>query len=245
MALFGRRPLRPHNPGLPRSIVAMMERYGRFEFDPPASTDDAGSVWLQTQDPIRTFATSDPSTFVDALGGAVISVGGWAAFGGACTAWELLRSEDRHGQGYEALMTAAVDFLRRNGVPPMRVKGYLWSHWVDHGGTVDTWIPRVPTPTAVQAPITPLRAGELRRIAVLSPQPDANVVLVRLEADGTHIGVIDARQSDDKPRRTQWDWKSAASSHSLYIDVGLALQTPPHWFDPELEPYFPLGHPQV
>lgn len=245
MGLFTKRHDVPGHPGLPPGIAAMMERYGRFEFDPQASTDDPSSIWPETQAPLLPFVTSDPLGFVAALAEAVVPVGGWAAFGGACTAWDLLTSDSRHGPGYDALLTAAVDFLRVNRVPPLRVKGYLWSHWVDRGGTTDTWIPRIATPSAAESPITPLRSGELRRVAQLTSDADSNVVLVRLDPPGTHVAVIDARRSDEDERRSQWDWESAESAHALYITVGLALQVPPHWCDPELEPYFPLRRPLI
>lgn len=223
----------------------MMERFGRFEFDPQANADDPGSIWSETQAPLLPFATTDPIGFTAALCDAVAPIGGWAAFGGACTAWDLLTSDDRHGPAYDTLMTAAVEFLRSNGVPPMHVKGYMWSHWLDQGGTMDSWIPRRPTPSPTEATITPLQYGELRRIAQLSPEADSNIVLVRLDPAGTHVAMIDARQSDDDPQRTRWDWKSAESGYALYTVVALALQAPPHWCDPELEPFFPLGLPLI
>jgi hypothetical protein len=245
MGLFGSRHRGPDRPGLPPGFIVMMERFGRFEFDPQASTDDPGLIWSETQAPLLPFATADPTGFADAIRAAVAPVGGWAAFGGACTAWELLASDDRRGPAYEALLSAAAEFLRGSGVPPTNVKGYIWNHWVDRGGTADTWIPRIPTPSPSDAPISPLQYGELRRIAQLSPRPDSNVVLVRLDPNGSHVAIIDARRSDDDPRRTQWDWKSAASSHVLYAAIALDLQMPPYWCDPELEPYFPLQPPLI
>jgi hypothetical protein len=71
------------------------------------------------------------------------------------------------------------------------------------------------------------------------------VIFVRQNDDGHYCGLIDAKQSDDDPRRTQWEWKSAASLHDVYVEIGLSMQTPTYWYDLELAPYFPLSEPTI
>jgi len=71
------------------------------------------------------------------------------------------------------------------------------------------------------------------------------VILVQRQDDGQYCTLIDARQSDEDPRRTQREWKSAGSLHELYVEIGLSMQTPTYWYDAELEPYFPLPQPKI
>jgi hypothetical protein len=110
---------------------------------------------------------------------------------------------------------------------------------------MDTWVPRLPIPSQEEAPIAALLPGESRRVAQLTSEPDSNVILVRRNGDGRYCALIDAKWSDEDPRRVQNEWKSAGSLYELYITIGLALQTPPHWCDSELEPYFPLPRPRI
>ena len=142
-------------------------------------------------------------------------------------------------------MTAPIEFLRANGVPPMMVKGYQWEYWIDSGGTADTWIPRRPVPLPEEASITELLPGEVRRVTQRTSEIDSNAILVRQNNDGPYCALIDAKYSDEDPRRRQDEWKFAKSLHELYIQIGLVLQVPTYWYDPELEPYFPLPRPKI
>lgn len=229
---------------LPRDIVPMMERFGRFEWDPEGSGESVGDVWWQLQAPLRPFATEDPEGFLVALAAAVLPVGGWAVYGASRTTFEFVSSLEQHPT-YKTILSAAVEFLRSNGVPPMRVRGYEWAHWIASGGDNTTWLPRRPIPSLGEAPITDLRSGEVRRVVQITPQPDSNVILVQQQDDGRYCAVIDARQSDEDPRRTQREWKFAASLRELYVEIGLSMQTPTYWYDAELEPYFPLPRPRI
>ena len=65
------------------------------------------------------------------------------------------------------------------------------------------------------------------------------------KSDGQYCALIDARRSDEDPRRVQNEWKFAASLYELSIQIGLAMQVPTYWYDSELEPYFPLPRPKI
>jgi hypothetical protein len=229
---------------LPRNISPMMERFGRHEFDVMNSSDDGVAVFNETQQPLLAFAGSDPDGLVEALANAVCPVGGWAAFGGARTVWNLLTPSFEH-PAYDRLMDASIGFLRENGVPPNRVAGYDWQHWIARGGTIETWLPLRPLPTAEQAPITPLRPGEVRPVARLTEASDSNVILVRLDEKSVYRQVVDARYSDEDPRRVRNEYESAPSLRELYIKIANTLQTPPPWHDPQLGMYFPLPRPRI
>jgi hypothetical protein len=245
MSLFRRRTASGHINQLPSDIVQRMQRYGRHDYDPQKYPDDPGAIWTETQEPLLDFASSDPSGFLDALAQAVLPDGGWAAFGAAHTSWNLLADDKRQGPSYEALMDASVQFLRDSGVPPMRVAGYDWDHWLQKGGTNQDWLPRKAIPQEGDAPLTQLGPGEVRRVAQMLPEHDSNLIFVRRLDDGRVEALIDARRSDDDPTRSQNSWISNTSQHALYVDLGLALQSPTFWFDPELEPFFPVGRPLI
>lgn len=247
MGIFRRREAqRPNEHALPGDIVRKMERYGQFEFHWQTGGDNAAEVG-ELLAALAPFATTEPDGFLAALADAVLPVGGWAIYGASRAIWEFLSSSASAHQNprYSAIMSAALEFLRTNGVPPKELRPYEWHHWLDSGGTVDTWIPRLPQPSPVEAPITTLLPGELRRVAQLTEKPDSNMVLVRQEGEGRYSALIDARWSDDDPRRVQNEWKSAESLYELYMAIALALQTPPPWCDRELEPYFPLPRPKI
>lgn len=236
-------------PTLPGDIISMMERFGRYEFNPQGSSaEDAGSIWMETQAPLQPFASVDPDGFLVALAGAVLPVGGWAVYGASCTLWECFGSNIeifRQQPSYNAILNAAIEFLRANGVPPMMVKGYEWQHWIQNGGTSDTWIQRRPIPSLDEAPISELRTGETRRVTQQTADPVSNAILVRRNAEGGYDALIDAKRGDEDPHRVQNEWKFAKSLHELYIQIGLAMQMPTYWYDPEMEPYFPLPRPRI
>ena len=233
---------------LPSNILRMMEQFGRFERNPQGSGEDPGAMGSLMAE-LAPFASTDPKGFLEALTSVVLPVGGWAVYGASRTIWEFLsvsrNSPFSHHPAYIALMNAALDFLRANGVPPMMVSRYEWDYWLDNGGTMDTWLPRQPTPSPAEAPINELLPGEVRRVAQMTSAPDSNVILVRQGENGQYAALIDAKWSDEDPRRVQNPWKSAGSLYDLYIQIGLSLQTPWYWCDRELEPYFPLPRPRI
>ncbi len=246
MGIFRRRSGSPDDRGgLPPNIVALMERLGRFELDQQGRQDDPATIWSKTQAPLLPFASSDPGAFVDALATAAVPVGGLASYGAAHAVWNLVAAEHRKGGSYDAIMSSAVEFLRANGVPPMRVNGFLWNQWLANGGTIDTWLPRIPAPSPAEAPISDFQQGEVRRVAQLTAEPDSNLILVRRMESGGYCAVIDARYSDEDPRRVENHWKSAETLHDLYVAIGLALQVPPYWSDEELSAYYPLPPPMI
>lgn len=249
MGIFRKRQKQQANEHrLPSDIVSMMERFGRDEFNPQANAFAAEEIG-QLMGDLYSFASTDPDSFLVALAEAVLPVGGLAVYGASRTSWELLSpsasSPVRQHPAYNAIMDAAIEFLRANGVPPIRVRGYEWDHWLDSGGTTDTWVTRFPTPSQEEAPITPLLPRESRKVAQLTSEPDSNIILVRQNSDGQYCAFVDARRSDEDPHRGQFDWKFAGSLYELYVQIGLALQTPPYWYDRELGPYIPLPPPRI
>jgi hypothetical protein len=230
-------------------LVGVMARFGRYEYDPHSSDEDPAQIYQNIIAPLYPAACADPAGFVELLAREVSGVGGWAAYGAGHTVWELLSSDQRwdlkDDSSYNAVMDASLEFLRQNGVPPKKLTGYEWDHWTSRGGTANTWIPPRELPARERAFITPLRDNELRPVARLWESADSNVILVRVSPDGRYAAVIDARRSDDDPRRVQSDWEFADDLYGLYARIGSFLQTPPPWHDQELEPFFPLPAPAI
>lgn len=81
----------------------------------------------------------------------------------------------------------------------MRVARYAWERFIETGGTSKTWLQLRPVPDRAAVFITPLGRGEERRLLTLSPEPDANMILVWRDDNGDFVSLVDARQSDNDP----------------------------------------------
>lgn len=224
-------------------LVAKMDRFGRFTFAPLEYRGDSGEIWSGIIGPLYPIAQADPGAFVTDLARTVVPAGGWAVYGGSHAVFELLGGNFRHPAADE-LMDESLEFLRSRGVPNLRLTGYEHQFWVEHRGRTEQWLTGRPRPTRAAAPIADLRPGEERFLAQIFPEPDSNLVLVRRGGEG-YIAVIDAKFSDDDPRRSRRDWKGARTLDDLYWDIGTTFQVPTYWHAPELGPYFPLPRPQL
>ena len=231
--------------GLPRDIVPMMERFGRHEIDPLRSTDDGGAVFQATQQPLFPFAQANAAGFVRALADVCVPVGGWAIYGADRTVVNLVTDDTvadlsrppAAGSDWARILDGSIAFLRANFVPPMRVVGYQWAHFVEQGGTSNTWLTLNPPPSRETARITPLGPGEIRSLIKMGPEPDANVVMIRLEGK-EFVAEVDARWSDEDPTRSRSELARAETQFDLYLDLGYRIQI---WdtADPEMVPFFP------
>src|SRR5712691_6232044 len=144
MGFFSRR---QKQPALPSDIISMMERFGRYEFNPQTSAYDGEDIGRLMAE-LYPFASTDPDGFLVALAEAVLPVGGWAVYGASRTIWELLSSSASAHQNpsYNAIMNAALAFLRTNGVSFMMLRGYERPSNVPSNSTLPM---RRPTPTRV------------------------------------------------------------------------------------------------
>jgi hypothetical protein len=236
----------PHSFRWPMDTVDRMIRFGKFEAGHGQIADDSSTIWTETQEPYFPLARDNPAEFTKLLGDAVLPIGGWACFGAARTAVNLLTPENRNGPSYDSILSASLEFLRASGVPPMKLTGIEWSHWLAQGGDVDSWIPRILPPPS-STPLTPFSVGEVRRVAQLGNAPDSNQLLVTLKDDGRYQALIDARWSDEDPTRSQSEWGGywSESIYDLYLKIALNLQAPPFWYNAELLPFFPLPAPRI
>lgn len=245
MGIFGKSQKQPARPTLPRNIVSLMERFGRFEFYPQARNENSMEIGMEWAEQVFPVAQADPEGFMKDLADAVLPVGGWAVYGASRTLWEAFGSARKSdpNPSYNAIMSAAINFLLSNGVLPVR--GYEMDYWIRNGRTNEEWIQRRPIPSPEQAPITALRPNEVRRVTQLTAERDSSAILVRQNRDGQYCGIVETKWSDEDPRRVQNERFFAASLHELYIQIGLEMQIPTYWYDRELEPYFPLPRPKI
>lgn len=225
-------------------MAADLERFGRHMYDQVERPWPWNSVAEDFLMPMYHCYEAEHDVFLLALADIAEDHGGWTAYGAERLMIDVAGGNLRH-PAYARIMDASLAFLRASGVPPKMVTGCEWDYWVASGGDNESWVRRRRTPAPEQAPISDLGPGETRRLAQLTKDDQANVFLVRRTPDGDYCWIVDARHSDEDPRRTEWEQLTAKSMHEIYVRIGLSLQAPPYWFDRELEPFFPLPMPAL
>jgi hypothetical protein len=223
-----------------KDLASLAVRFGRHEFYGPDSPEDPVDVHRDVTAVLWPEAEADPAAFAHRLRLEVLPAGGWAPYGADRLLADLTPAATRHSPDGLAVLDASLAFMREHGVPPKLVRPYQWDRWVARGGTIDAWLPQRPAPDPDEVELRPLAPGVIRPVARLLPTPDSNVILVQQRDDGSVALLVDAPRSGEDPRRRTWEWKVADSLYAAYLAVGFTHQTPTAWFDPELEPFFPL-----
>jgi hypothetical protein len=100
---------------LPPNLVARLEPFGRFEFDPQGSGVDAVGL-PNAEFPLLQMAKQNPDGFVAALAATTVPVGGWTAYGAMRLVMHfgLVQSDAPHADS-DAISMAALQFLRDSG----------------------------------------------------------------------------------------------------------------------------------
>ena len=227
---------------LPPGILLMMERFGRHEINIMESSDDGSDVFQATQQPLWAFASEDPDGFVRALADACVPAGGWAVYGAERTVVNLVNVNPGTADWYR-ILDASLDFVRANFVPPIRIPPYAWQRFVEAGGTARTWMPLRDPPPREGARITPFTDGMTRLLVQVGKADNSNRIIARQVGD-EYIAYVDARQSDEDPTRTQWEYKRANTAYDLYVEVAWSTQV---WerLNPEIEPFFPAPKAKI
>lgn len=117
-------PPRPVPPGL----IARMEHFGRYSFDPHDSDADPTAIWSEIAAPQYDAAVAGPARFCADLAAAVLPVGGWAVYGAQRLAAELLGGDCREPE-YLRMQDAALAWLHGSGVGPQHLNGYEHARW--------------------------------------------------------------------------------------------------------------------
>jgi hypothetical protein len=225
-------------------MAADLERFGRHMYDQIENSWPWRSVYDEFILPMYHYCRADQDTFLTELADLAEENEGWTAYGAERLMIEMIGGNLNHPT-YGRIMNSSLAFLRATGVPPKMVTGYEWDHWLASGGSLELWVSRRPVPTPAQAPISGLAPGQRRRLAQLTREDQSSAYFVQRAPEGNYSLILDVRYSYDDPRRTERTELTAESLHELYVWAGLVLQTPPYWFDRELEPYFPLPMPTL
>lgn len=235
-------------------IVAQMERFGRYSQShsrvamlAESGTTEAAlteAVRREILAPLYYLVQEDPGRLVDLLRERVLTVGGWAVRGASRALIELPFDLSPH-PAYNELLEHSLEFLRSRGFPASVLSPLELDFWEAKGGTQENWLTGKARPTLAEAPVTDLAPGELRPLIRFSEDPHGNVVLVRRHHDGTYVGVVERRWSDDDLRRAQTEDYHAVTLSDLYWKIGSAFQISTYWHDPELGPYFPSPSPRL
>jgi hypothetical protein len=221
-----------------------MEGFGRYSFDPSDARNAGVDPWESYIGSLWPFARDDPDGFSAAIATKILPRGGWAVYGAAHAVVELTDRADGT-PAHQALMDASLGFLRGNGVPMAQLTSYERAHWNQREGAFESWLtPQIP-PDPEASRLTPLLPKEVRRIVQLEDRDDANLYFVQLSPDGRHTVTVDARWSDEDPRRVRSAWKTEETLHDLYVEIGWSLQVPPYWHHEELAQYIPYGRPTI
>jgi len=237
MGLFGRR----STSRLPADVQQMLERYGRWAFDPQHSGIDVATIGHEAlQRPILEAYAEGLEAVAEAtnrLANAfieeVLPVGGWPIYG----AYKLI---DDIADGVKSTPTATVmeaglQFLRERGVPwNTHLSPYEKRFWISHhpGGARD-WIPWPDPPDPGLGPHE-LGADEVRHIATTRRADGVFNLIHARHGDEGFQAVITSADSD-----SEFVWYTEPSLYDLYLQVGGALCTPPHWSDEDLARFIP------
>jgi hypothetical protein len=231
MAWFNKRN-NPSSPGmLPPDIVEWLEATARYNWDSQKNPMPDIRV-----DAFYFLAQKDRDGFLGALSSVSVPAGGWVALGGKDLVLDILPT-DTDTPDFNAIVLAGLQFLRENGVPPIRLSPNDQKFWRRLSGG-EPWLQWREPPADT---LTPLQPGEVRKVAeLLRGDGHTNEILVRQDASEAFTSTIDGPYSETDSTRTRTDWYTAPSLHELYVRIGEGQQTPPHWYAPELAPYFPL-----
>lgn len=232
MPLFGRRA----RTRLPADALRQLEQLGRSSLDP--QTYQAPWQFVAAMYPL---SQADRDGFLADLASVAAPAGGWPAYGALKLLWEMFGT-DLDQPDFNAIAIAALQFLRSHGLPPNRMSQFDLRIWHRLQGEDTPWLVGRPPPPDR---LTPLRPGEIRKVAQVFAGEHSNVIYVRQDAPDRYVAVIDGEWSEEEPRRVQNDWHSAKSLHQLYTRIAEAFQVPCFWADPQLESYFPLPPPTI
>ena len=218
-------------------LAAKAERAAQNALDLTGNTDFG--IWNEVFAPLLEVARADPAGFCNRVAAECLNVPGYAQYGAEQLVCELVGMPDERPATPAAtqVLDAAITFLRANFVPPMRVPNYMWTRFIDQGGTSNTWLELKQPPPRDSAHITPLESGETRKLLRMDPRETSNWVLARADGEN-YVALIDRRYSDEDPTRSQDEWKREASLYDLYLAVAWESQVW-DWADPELVPFFP------
>ncbi len=223
------------HPRLPANIVSIMERSGRHKIAPHSSGEpgplDVGWRPIVPFD-VEQDARADPQAYVDALAEVVLPAGGWAVYGAAELALDVM-NHDLDNPSYRALFVGGLDVRRKAEVPWVMLNSFDHSYWTE-AHPDEPWLPERVPPGRETARIAPLEVREERCVAQVSPRDDSKLMIVTRPAHDRYVMVLEHPQDDGSRARSEM--YEAGTLYDVYAEVGQRVIAH-FWNAPEFEPF--------
>ncbi len=238
-----REDARAGHPLLPANIVSIMERSGRHKIAPHSSGEpgplDPG--W----EPIIPFeleqqARAEPQQIVEALAEVIVPVGGWAVYGAAELALDVM-NHDLSNSAYRALFVGGLEVRRKADVPWVMLNSFDQMYW-DEAHPDEPWQPERTPPTREVAKITPVEVYQERRVAQVTPSEDSKLMFITRPAPDRYLMVLETPQDDGS--RLRGEIYAASSLYDAYSGMGERVIAH-FWNDPEFEPFCKYVAPKI
>src|ERR1019366_107094 len=234
---------RKQHPLLPVDIVSIMERSGRHRIAPHSSGEpsplDPG--WEPIV-PVRfeSEARADPQPYSDALAEIIAPIGGWAVYGAAEFALDIMH-HDLDNPSYHALFVGGLEARRQAEVPWGMLNSFDHLYWQE-AHPDEPWLPERRPPARESASIAPLEVHQERRVAQVSPGDDSRLIFVTRPEPDQYVMVIEHPQDDGS--RSRGVMYEANTLYDAY--AGLGEKVLAHfWNDPEFEPFCKYVAPKL
>ena len=234
---------RSTHPLLPPNIVSIMERSGRHKIAPHSSGEpsplDPG--W----EPIIPFdveekARAEPQAYVDALAEVIVPVSGWAVYGAAELALDVMH-HDLDNSSYRALFVEGLDVRRKAEVPWVMLNSFDHAYWSE-AHPDEPWLPERLAPAREAAKITPLKLHEERCVAQVSPGNDSKLMFITRPAPDLYVMMIEHPQDDGS--RVRGEMYKGSTLYDVYAGIGQRVIAH-FWNDPEFEPFCKYVAPKL
>ncbi len=212
-----------------------MERSGRHRIAPhtsgepsPLDPDWEPIIPIDFEMKVR----AEPQNYIEVLAEVIVPVGGWAAYGAAELALDVME-HDLDNSAYRALFVAGLEVRRQAQVPWVMLNSFDHAYWSD-AHPDEPWLPERQPPSREAADITPLKVDQERRVAQVSPGDDSKVLLITRPAPDRYAMLIEHPQEDGS--RMRGVFYEAGTLYDVYIGAG--QQVLAHfWNAPEFEPF--------
>jgi hypothetical protein len=231
------------HPLLPPNIVAIMERSGRHKIAPhssgePSLLDPGWGPIIPIDFELK--ARSEPQAYVNALTEVIVPIGGWAVYGAAEFALDIM-DHDLDNLAYRSLFVAGLEARREAQVPWVMLNSFDQMYWQD-AHPDEPWLPERQPPARDSASITPLEVHQERRVVQVSPGDYSRLIFITRPEPDQYVMLIEHPQADGS--RARGSMYEASTMYDAY--AGLGRKVIAHfWNDPEFEPFCKYVAPKV
>lgn len=116
---------RAHRSRFPSDMLARMDLFGRYEFDPQNSGIGSTNIYETCVIPFLEGSKADPEGFLTDLFAVIAKDrAGFPTYGAARLVWELYSGECLRIPAALPLIDAGIDFKRARGLPTAMLTGY-------------------------------------------------------------------------------------------------------------------------